>query len=60
MQAQPKKLPTSKPTGTHHPVPDTSSDPNRLTQSEVEQLRQNQKEALAYAQKRYFPGARLR
>ena len=33
---------------------------NADTQSEVEQLRQNQKEALAYAQKRYFPGARLR
>lgn len=60
MQAQPKKSPTSKSTGTHHPVPDTSSDPNRLTKSEVEQLKLDKKESLAYAQKRYFPGARLR
>lgn len=47
----PAHLPTQKPS--------TSLVSNRLTDSELESLRQDQNEALDYAQRVYFPNARI-
>lgn len=41
------------------PAPDTPWLSDRLTEAEIEALRQNQSEALAYAQKVYFPKAKI-
>ncbi len=40
-------------------APDTPWLSNRLTEAEIEALRQNKKESLAYAQKMFFPNARI-
>jgi hypothetical protein len=48
-----------------NPVPsqparlNTSSVSERLTNSEIESLRQHKKESLAYMQKNYFPNAKI-
>jgi len=39
--------------------PSTTLISERLTSSEIESLKQNQKEAIAYAQKAYFPKAKI-
>ena len=40
-------------------APDTPQLSDRLTEAEIEALRQNQSEALAYAQKAFFPNAKI-
>lgn len=40
--------------------PGTSLVSERLTNSEIESLRQDKKDSLAYAQKAYFPKAKVR
>jgi len=40
-------------------APDTPWLSNRLTEAEIEALRQNKKDSLAYAQRMFFPNARI-
>jgi hypothetical protein len=41
------------------PAPDTPWLTERLTEAEIEALRKDQDEALTYAQKAFFPNARI-
>ena len=41
------------------PAPDTPWLTERLTEAEIEALRRNKEEALAYGQKMFFPNARI-
>lgn len=41
------------------PAPNQPWPAERLTEAEIEALRQNQREAFAYAQKVFFPNARV-
>lgn len=41
------------------PVPDTPWLTERLTEAEIEALRQDKKDSLAYAQQVFFPKARI-
>lgn len=40
-------------------APDTPWLSNRLTEAEIEALRQNKKDSLAYAQRMFFPNAKI-
>lgn len=58
-----KKEPASQPVpcdeAQQPPAIDTPWLSERLTEAEIEALRQNQREASAYAQKAYFPNVRI-
>ena len=41
------------------PAPDTPWLTERLTEAEIEALRQDQREAIAYVQKTYYPNLRI-
>lgn len=42
------------------PAPDVPWLTERLTEAEIEALRQNKKDSLAYGQKVFFPNAKIR
>lgn len=59
MDKQSAKPSALAPAGAQGQGRSTSSDSNRLTKSEIEELRRDKRESLIYMQRKYFPNVKL-